>query len=175
MQERKGMWENRAVAIVTFGFDTETGKTLVKLLRKMGIGKREIYDLRDDLRDPKQTESWVKFQVGGTHERDHRRRSRRWHERAAREHERHWPSGSEQRGLSKRLAEGGTIRTANEVLESEHRRVTLREEHVEVVGGVRGVRVDRDRRRFVERHADSRRDRLRHGVGEAQHLAGSAH
>ena len=34
----------------------------------MGIGKREIYDLREDLKDPKQTESRVKFQVDGTHE-----------------------------------------------------------------------------------------------------------
>ena len=66
--QAKGMWENRAVAIVTFGFDNDTGKTLVKLLRKMGIGKREIFDLRNDLRDPKQTESRVKFQVDGTHE-----------------------------------------------------------------------------------------------------------
>ena len=64
----EGMWQNRAVAIVTFGFDNDTGKTLVKLLRKMGIGKREIFDLRNDLRDPKQTESRVKFQVDGTHE-----------------------------------------------------------------------------------------------------------
>ena len=64
----EGMWQNRAVAIVTFGFENDTGKTLVKLLRKMGIGKREIFDLRNDLRDPKQTESRVKFQVDGTHE-----------------------------------------------------------------------------------------------------------
>ncbi|MDA8584409.1 hypothetical protein N9L68_09230 [bacterium] len=44
------------------------GERAHQAFAEYGVGKREIYDLRQDLKDPRQTESRVKFQVDGTHE-----------------------------------------------------------------------------------------------------------
>lgn len=55
-----------AVAIVTFGYETDEGKAAMKLLDKHDIPYESVVDLRQVLRDPK-TER-VKFQVDGSHE-----------------------------------------------------------------------------------------------------------
>ena len=68
------MYASVAGAIVTFGHDSETGHKLVTLLRENGLGKVDVFDLRRELRDPKQVESRVKHQMDGTHE---------WTQRAA--------------------------------------------------------------------------------------------
>ena len=56
-----------AVAIVTFGHESETGKKVVRLLREKANGV-DVFDLRNELRDPKQVESRVKHQTDGTDE-----------------------------------------------------------------------------------------------------------
>ena len=56
------------IAIVTFGIETRVGGAMVNELQRIGKSPKDVLDLREKLRDPKDDASRVKYQTDGTHE-----------------------------------------------------------------------------------------------------------